>query len=84
MELFVEEAQTQLDRIEQYLVAADAEAAGREAHSLKGSAANLSMEQLRAKAYELEAAGKAGEIDTARRLLAELRTRYADVLNRIQ
>ncbi len=84
LELFVEEGQMQLDGIEQHLGAGDAEAAGREAHSLKGSAANLSMEQLRAKAYELEAAGKSGDIDTARGLLAELRTRYADVLNCIQ
>jgi hypothetical protein len=42
------------------------------------------MEHLRVKAYELETAGKANDIDTARGLLAELRTRYADVLNCIQ
>lgn len=84
LELFIEEAQTQLDRIEQHLDARDAEAAGREAHSLKGSAANLSMELLRAKAYEVETAGKNGDVELARGLLAELRTRYAGVLNCIQ
>jgi HPt (histidine-containing phosphotransfer) domain-containing protein len=41
----------------------DATAAGRKAHLIKGSASNVGGEAMRAVAYELEQAGKGGDLE---------------------
>ena len=41
----------------------DAQAAGRKAHLIKGAASNVGGEAMRAVAYEMEQAGKAGDLE---------------------
>jgi CheY-like chemotaxis protein/HPt (histidine-containing phosphotransfer) domain-containing protein len=54
------------------LEAGDAMGAGRQAHTIKGAAATVGGERLRAAAFELEKAGKAGDLSAAAGHLAEL------------
>jgi HPt (histidine-containing phosphotransfer) domain-containing protein len=57
----------------------DAEAVRQVAHSVKGSAANLSLMAFREAAYELETAGKEGRLDEARRLFQCLQSEFERV-----
>jgi signal transduction histidine kinase/CheY-like chemotaxis protein/HPt (histidine-containing phosphotransfer) domain-containing protein len=64
---------TDLYEIKQVIDAGDCEQLARCAHRLKGAAANLSAEPLRAVAAELEALGRKGDIGAARDALARLK-----------
>jgi len=56
----------QIARLKESLEAGDAETAERQAHSIKGAAASVGGEQLRALTLELEQAGKAGDLERMR------------------
>jgi PAS domain S-box-containing protein len=62
----------QLQSLETFLRAGDLQGIQRQAHSIKGASANMGGDRLRAVAEELEAAAKAGDLDVARRLAAEI------------
>ena len=62
-----------LAAVERAVAAADAAAIGRAAHALKGAAANLSAEGVRAAAQAIESAGHAGDAAAAVRSLEALR-----------
>ncbi len=55
-----------------YLEAGDAPGAERQAHTIKGASANVGGEALREAAFEMEKAGKAGDLETVRARMAEL------------
>jgi CheY-like chemotaxis protein/HPt (histidine-containing phosphotransfer) domain-containing protein len=59
---FLDDTPRQLEKLRRYLDAADAPGAERQAHLLKGSAANVGGEALRAVAFEMEKAGKTGDL----------------------
>jgi CheY-like chemotaxis protein len=64
---------TDLNEIKAAVDAGDAEQLARSAHRLKGAAANLSAEALRAVAGDLEALGRSGDVGAARDVLARLK-----------
>ncbi|MGA2145363.1 MAG: response regulator [Bryobacteraceae bacterium] len=69
---FLEDMPGQLAALAQALDAADGETARRAAHSVKGAAANVSAEQVRKVAAKLEELSRAGDFESANRLLREL------------
>jgi HPt (histidine-containing phosphotransfer) domain-containing protein len=76
---FLGDLPRQLKALDTYLRAQDVLGATRQAHSLKGAASNVSAEALRALAWELEQAGKAGELAAISARLPEL-VRQAECL----
>jgi PAS domain S-box-containing protein len=72
MELFLEDIPKRIEMLKRFLDAGDASGVERQAHSIKGASANVSGEALRAVAFEMEKAGKAGDLDAARGLMTRL------------
>lgn len=66
---FLEEVPSQLGRLRQQLAEQDATGARRQAHTLKGAAANLSAGALRAVAFQAEQAAMGGELARIAELL---------------
>ncbi len=62
LEEFVKTAQSQIGLIAQALAANDAETVRKQAHAIKGGAANLTAETLAAVALDLENIGRGGEL----------------------
>ncbi len=50
--------------------------AGRQAHTIKGAAANVSAERLRVTAFDLEKAARDGDIETAEALIGQLEAEF--------
>ncbi len=69
---FTNNVREQIDVIQQALDTRDAERVRREAHSIKGGAANLRADALSGIALELENIGKSGELTMGRGLLKKL------------
>ena len=69
---FLETVRTQIDKIAAAIDAVDAETVWREAHSIKGGAANLTAMDLSGTAAELETIGKSGDLDRAPETLEAL------------
>jgi len=65
LEKFLENVRNQLGIIREALDRADAEILGREAHAIKGGAANLAAAELSSAAAELEKTAKSGSLDEA-------------------
>lgn len=61
--LLNESSKTDLQKIEQALAAGDAQAVADAAHSIKGAAASLGVEGLRATAHAIEKLGRANQLD---------------------
>jgi CheY-like chemotaxis protein len=81
---FLDTADGMLDQLEQALTANDTEVARRHAHTIKGTAANLSAEPMRRKAAEIEQLLKNGAHSAAASNLLPLRLVTAQCLNRIR
>ena len=64
IEGFLEDIPQQIEALRGYLEAGDAAGAERQAHTIKGASANVGGEALRAVAFEMEKAGKAGDLDS--------------------
>ena len=62
----------QIEALKGYLAADDDQGAERQAHSIKGAAANIGAERLRALAMKMERAGKAGDLNRIREQIAAL------------
>lgn len=60
--IFLQDAPLQLDALEKAISSGDAEAAKRNAHSLKGSAATVGGEAMRSAALECEQLARAGDL----------------------
>lgn len=69
---YLELAGTQIEKLHAFAENGDAEALGREAHSFKGSSANLSIDIVRDIAFTLEKMGNAGDLTTAKETLASM------------
>ena len=64
-ESFLDDIPRQIEALRGYLDAWDAPGAERQAHTIKGASANVGGEALRALAFEMEKAGKAGDLGSA-------------------
>ncbi|MBI5578954.1 MAG: PAS domain S-box protein [Deltaproteobacteria bacterium] len=73
---FLEDIPQQIETLRGYLEARDAPDAERQAHTIKGASANVGGEALRAVAFEMEKAARAGDLDAARGHMAELDTQF--------
>ena len=69
---FLEELPRQFEAMKTYLVTGDAPRAERQAHTIKGAAASVGGEALREAAWEMEKAGKAGDLEGMSALMIEL------------
>lgn len=76
---FVLNVRGQIEIIQQALMAQDAERVRREAHSIKGGAANLRADELTRIAFELEKIGKSGDLERGIEILEKLETELADL-----
>jgi len=72
VETFRTDCAAYLDAIRAAVDAGDAEALRREAHGLKGAAANMQAEAVRAAAHRLEELGRAEGLDQASQALQRL------------
>ncbi len=70
--LLKDTAHNDLDKLKAGSEAGDATAMGDAAHSIKGACANLGVDGLRELAYELEKAGRGGDLDVAQSMIPEL------------
>jgi HPt (histidine-containing phosphotransfer) domain-containing protein len=61
-ECFLDDIPRQIEALRGYLDASEAPGAERQAHAIKGASANVGGEALRALAFEMEKAGKAGDL----------------------
>ena len=76
LERFLENVRAQLGTLREALDRADAEILRREAHAIKGGAANLAAAELSSAAAELEKTAKSGSLGEAPRGLERLETAY--------
>lgn len=79
LQVFVTDCAERLTRLERAVKAQDDEAIRREAHTIKGAAANIGAEQLRDCALGLERAGNAQEYEFVRERVTELRAAFDEV-----
>ncbi|MCS6953124.1 MAG: response regulator, partial [Bryobacteraceae bacterium] len=75
-ETFLDDAPRQFEALRAYLEAGDMLRLERQAHSLKGASANVGGEALRAAAWEMEQAAKAGDLGAARRCLTKMEQEF--------
>ena len=76
-ESFLDDAPRQIEALRGYLDAWDAPGAERQAHSIKGASSNVGGEALRALAFEMEKAGKAGDLGSIRARMDDLEREFA-------
>jgi len=76
VEMFLEDAPDRLDSMHRSIQAANVEDVAREAHGIKGAAANLSAIQIRDIAREMESAGQDGNVESLTALFEELRREF--------
>ena len=75
--LFLADAPVQLETLAAAVASGDCTLAGRTAHTIKGSSANVGGEALRETAFEMEKAGKAGDLAALQSLLPRIQERFA-------
>ncbi|MCX6067181.1 MAG: response regulator, partial [Chloroflexi bacterium] len=73
---FLEDIPHQLLVLKDYLEKDDAVSSERQAHTIKGAAANIGGEALRAVAFEMEKSGKAGDLPAMRARMDELQAQF--------
>lgn len=83
LESFIEDASLRIERCGEALHAGRWEQAQREAHTVKGAAANVSAEVCRATALELEDACRKQNVDEAECLLESLSQHVTNVKNEL-
>jgi len=76
IEAFLDDVPKQIEALRSYLEAGEAASAERQAHTIKGASANLGGEALRAVAFEMEKAAKAGNLEQVTDRLPELENRF--------
>ena len=76
LEGFLENVRTQIGTIQQAISDGDAEIVRREAHSIKGGAANLTADKLSRIALELEDIGKSGALEGGTEALERLKKEF--------
>jgi CheY-like chemotaxis protein len=76
LEAFLVDIPRQIHLLKNCVQAGDLNGCGRRAHSIKGAAANIGAERLRATAFELENLSKAGDATTLQPLVVLLETQF--------
>jgi PAS domain S-box-containing protein len=76
IEAFLGDVPKQIEALRGYLEMGDATSAERQAHTIKGASANLGGEALRAAAFEMEKAAKAGNLEYVTAHLPELEAQF--------
>jgi len=76
LEYFRTDTPRQIQALKDLLQAGDASGAERQAHAIKGVAGNLGGEALRAVAFEMEEASRAGDLDAVQTRMAELESQF--------
>ena len=66
----------QIEALVAALQAGDAAGAGSQAHIIKGAASNVGGDALRAVAFEMEEAGRAGDLETVAARLPEMEAQF--------
>lgn len=74
--VFLTDIPKQLDDLDAALAAGDAPTSQRVAHSIKGAAATVGAEELRAAAFEGEKMGRDGQLDELKELVPSLREKF--------
>jgi HPt (histidine-containing phosphotransfer) domain-containing protein len=77
VEAFLSDMPRQIQKLKDLLSAGDAPGLERQAHSIKGAAANLGGGRLEKVARQMEQAANAGDLRTVQALMAELETHYS-------
>ena len=83
-EEFIGDMKGQVDSLEKAIEDADLENIALHAHSIKGAAANLGGVALSSKAYSMEKAGKAGDLETVAANVPELIKAYEALMKAVQ
>jgi len=73
---FLENVRAQIETIRQAISNGDAEVVWKEAHSIKGGAANLTADELSRIAFELENLGKSGMLEEGDEALERLKKEF--------
>ena len=81
---FLADMPVQIELLAKAVAAADTTAAGQQAHKIKGAAANMAAEALRAAAARIEQAGNAGQAETLPGLLHEMESCFKELQKVIQ
>jgi HPt (histidine-containing phosphotransfer) domain-containing protein len=73
---FLKDIPKQISALKEYIDQGGAEQAGSQAHKIKGAAANVGGEALRAVAFEMEMAGKAGDLAAVKARMTDLEAQF--------
>jgi len=73
---FLQDIPRQIRALRDFLDAANAPGAERQAHTIKGASASVGGEALRAVAHEMEKAGKAGDLAAVRARMVDLQAQF--------
>ncbi len=76
---FLQDTPAELAQLQQYCEAENLKEIKRQAHSIKGSAANVAAKRLQAVAFIMEQAADAGDLSTAQSLLPEIMQQFKAV-----
>jgi len=81
---FLDDIPGQILKLKESLQAGDVSASARQAHSIRGAAANVGGERLRHTAKKMEIAADAGDLDGARACLQALEFRFLELKDEIK
>jgi len=77
MKAFLSDMPQQIQALKGYLETGDAPGVERQAHTIKGASANVEGSSLQALAFEMEKAGKAGDLNSVKALMGELEMQFS-------
>jgi PAS domain S-box-containing protein len=77
IEAFIDDIPKQIETLRGCLEAFDAASAERQAHTIKGASANLGGKVMRAVAFKMEEAARAGDLESVRALLPRLEDQFS-------
>lgn len=81
---FLDDMPGQITTLKGFVENGQAEQAGRQAHKIKGAAANISALVFQETAHAMEDAGMADDIETLRRLMPELEQKFLQLKKHIE
>jgi HPt (histidine-containing phosphotransfer) domain-containing protein len=81
---FMSDAPKRIEALTNALLSGDQKVAEREAHSLKGAAANLAAERFRGHAFDAECACKSGDLPTAEKIVPMLSQDFNELLKELK
>lgn len=74
--IFLDDIPRRIEDLRRHLISGRTDEAGQQAHSIKGAAADVGGEIMRAVAFEMEKAGKAGDLETLRKAMPVLEKEF--------